>query len=62
MLRSDPSDEGTPPVRCFLLSNDARSGTTGEVLLGGKDFIHQTGMILLSWTIPIHLFSKSDIF
>ena len=62
VLRDAFSEEGTYPVRVFMLKNEARDGTTGEIFIGIKDIIFRSGTIVFSWNINIQFFPKYVMF
>ena len=55
-------DEGTYPLRVFVMMKEVRDGISGENLLGSKDLIYQYVMSIFSWTIPIQFSPKSGRF
>ena len=52
-------DEGTYPLRVFVLTKEVRDGTYGYNLLVIKDIIYQPVISMLYWTIMIQFFPKS---
>ena len=55
-------DEGTPLVRVFALSTEAREGTNGDDFWGGKELICQPETMNFSWTNMIQFSLKSGMF
>ena len=52
-------DEGTYPMRFFVLIKKVRDGKYAEKKLGIRDIIYQIVMSMFSWTIPIQFLPKS---
>ena len=55
-------DDGTYPLRVFVLIKEVWDGAHGYNLLVSKDLIYQPVMIIFYWTIPIQFFPKSGRF
>ena len=55
-------DEGTYPLRVFMMIKEVRDGTSSDNFLGSKDIIYQPLMSMFYRTIPIQIFPKLNGF
>ena len=55
-------DEGTYPLRVFVMMKKVRDGKSGEKVLRVNDPIYKPVMSMFYWTVPIQFSPKSGRF